>query len=307
MEAGLHFRKVSKRIGSKQLVDEVSFSVYPGEVFGLLGPNGAGKTTLIRLAVGLIAMTKGEIVIDGYSLKKSFSHAIEQVGAIIETPVFYDFLTGYQNLVHYANLSGRVSKDRIDEIVDRLNMESFIHAKTRTYSLGMKQRLGIAQALLHQPTVLILDEPTNGLDPVGIRELRKTLRYLAEREKVAVLVSSHLLAEMEMMCDRVGIISKGRMVSVRNLEGDDIKNRLFEVNLPQQAFDVIHEKFPEVDLEVTKRVLKIQADAQMTALINESLVKAGIAVYGIAAENRRLEDLFMEDTDDALSGPINME
>lgn len=153
LEAGLHFRNVSKRIRSKPLVENVSFSVYPGEVFGLLGPNGAGKTTLIRLAVGLITMSQGEIIIDGHSLRESFSQAIQRVGAIVETPAFYDFLTGYQNLVHYANLSDRVERERIDELVERLNMGNYIYSKVGTYSLGMKQRLGIAQAMLHRPSV----------------------------------------------------------------------------------------------------------------------------------------------------------
>lgn len=307
MEAGLHFRNVSKQIGSKKVVEGISFSVYPGEVFGLLGPNGAGKTTLIRLAVGLISMTRGEILIDGYPLREAFTKAIDRVGAIIETPEFYEFLTGYQNLIHYANLSGRVDKARINEMVRRLNMESYIHAKTGTYSLGMKQRLGIAQALMHRPSVLILDEPTNGLDPLGIRELRETLRYLAGQERVAVLVSSHLLAEMEMMCDRVAILSKGQMVSVRSLTVGAVQNRLFEVDQPDQAFAIIHQKFPDALLQVTEQTLKIQADSQMTALINEILVKAGISVYGITIENRTLEDLFMEDTEDAGSRPINLE
>lgn len=209
----VHVHQLTKRIRNKTLVDRISFELFPGEVFGLLGPNGAGKTTTIRMIVGLIRMSEGDVTINGHSIRTNFREAISHIGAIVENPEMYKYMSGLHNLRHFARMTGRetVSEKRIAEIVQLVGLTSAIHDKVKTYSLGMRQRLGIAQALLHQPAVLILDEPTNGLDPAGIRDMRLLVRKLAEEEGIAVLVSSHLLAEMELLCDRFGIVMQGRM------------------------------------------------------------------------------------------------
>src|SRR3954470_2691442 len=212
---------VTKIIKGRTIIDSISFEVHKGEIFGFLGPNGAGKTTTIRMIVGLISISSGDIEIDGKSIKKDFEQAIKHVGAIVENPEMYKFLTGYQNLVHYARMIPGVSKERIDEVVRLVMLENRIDDKVKTYSLGMRQRLGIAQALLHKPSVLILDEPTNGLDPAGIRELRDYLRRLTRDEGISVVVSSHLLSEMELMCDRVAIIQNGKLIDVRLIREDE--------------------------------------------------------------------------------------
>ncbi|KAF0825520.1 Efflux ABC transporter, ATP-binding protein [Cytobacillus firmus] len=184
MDTLVEIQDVTKVIKGRTIIDSVSFDVKKGEVFGFLGPNGAGKTTTIRMLVGLIGITSGDIKILGSSIKTDFEKAVSHIGAIVENPEMYKFLSGYQNLIHYARMSKGVTKEKVDETVELVGLADRIHDKVRTYSLGMRQRLGLAQCLLHDPQILVLDEPTNGLDPAGIREIRDHLRMLArEREK----------------------------------------------------------------------------------------------------------------------------
>jgi ABC-2 type transport system ATP-binding protein len=214
----VQIKNVTKKIGKKVIIDNLTFDVRSGEVFGFLGPNGAGKTTTIKMLLGLMSITKGEMFIDGVDVEKDFEKAIAKVGGIVENPDLYKYLTGYQNLVHYLRMYPDIKKERIDEVIKISGLEKRIHDKVKTYSLGMRQRLGVAQALINSPKLLVLDEPTNGLDPAGIHELRAYLRKLAMEENVAVIVSSHLLSEMELMCDRVGIIQNGKLVRIQDMK-----------------------------------------------------------------------------------------
>lgn len=289
---------ITKRIGSKTIIDKLSFEVPRGEVFGFLGPNGAGKTTTIRMMVGLMSITEGDIRIGGYSIRTHFEQAIRHVGAIVENPEMYKFLSGYQNLVHYARMFPGIEEDRIQEVIDLVGMENRIHDKVKTYSLGMRQRLGIAQALLHKPSVLILDEPTNGLDPAGIRELRDHLRKLTREDGISVIVSSHLLAEMELMCDRVAIIQNGKLVDVRLIkefgQADGKQQVAFEVASMDQALTLAAEIGAQVNVSGDEIIMNL--DKQETAAWNKRFVEAGIAVYGIRAATKSLEDQFLEMT-----------
>ncbi|SFS71310.1 ABC transporter ATP-binding protein [Paenibacillus sp. BC26] len=210
-EPFVEVNNLTKQIRGKTIVHHISFHLNRGEVFGLLGPNGAGKTTTIRMMVGLIAMSDGDVRIGGSSIRSQFKEAIRHVGAIVENPELYKHLTGMQNLKQYARMGDGITQSRIEEVISLVGLASRIHDRVKTYSLGMRQRLGIAQALLHKPAVLILDEPTNGLDPAGIREMRGLVRKLAHEEGIAVMVSSHLLAEMEQLCDRFGVMMDGRL------------------------------------------------------------------------------------------------
>lgn len=204
---------VAKKIGSRMIVEDVTMSVNEGEIYGFLGPNGAGKTTTIRMIVGLIRPTKGSIRIVGHDIEKERSKAIREVGTIVENPETYSYLTGMQNLVHYARLAGIDNRHkRINEVAEIVGLTDRIHEKVRRYSLGMRQRLGLAQALLARPKLLVLDEPTNGLDPAGMREFRELMRRLADGG-MSVFVSSHLLSELEQMCHRVAIIKSGRIIA----------------------------------------------------------------------------------------------
>src|SRR5690606_556951 len=213
----VRLQDVTKKIGGRTIIDRISLEVYPGEVFGFLGPNGAGKTTTIRMLVGLMSITDGEVIIKGTNIAKNFEEAVRHIGGIVENPEMYKFLTGYQNLLHYARMVKGVTKERIQEVTELVGLGKRINDKVKTYSLGMRQRLGVAQALLHSPSILILDEPTNGLDPAGIREVRDYVRKLAREEGLSVIVSSHLLSEMEMMCDRIAIIQNGELVGVQKV------------------------------------------------------------------------------------------
>ena len=217
-KAIVQIKNVTKKIGKKVIIDDLTFDVHSGEVFGFLGPNGAGKTTTIKMLLGLMSITKGEMYIDGFNVEKDFEKAIAKVGGIIENPDLYKYLTGYQNLVHFWRMYPDIKRERIDEVIKIVGLEKRIHDKIKTYSLGMRQRLGVAQALLNSPKLLVLDEPTNGLDPAGIHELRNHLRTLAREENIAVIVSSHLLSEMELMCDRVGIIQNGKLVRIQDMK-----------------------------------------------------------------------------------------
>ena len=204
-----------KEYGRKKVVNNVTFSVFPGQIFGFVGPNGAGKSTTIKMITGLVHITSGDVRINGFSIKTSFTKAIKNVGAVVEMPQLYSYMSGLKNLKLFANFYGRSASKRIKEIVKLVGMENRIHDKVSTYSLGMKQRLGIAQALLNKPKLLILDEPTNGLDPNGIVEMRNILKVLAEKEKMAIIISSHNLAELEQTCDIIGLINNGKLIDTQ--------------------------------------------------------------------------------------------
>ncbi|GAB6988101.1 ABC transporter ATP-binding protein [Paenibacillus pini] len=286
---------VTKKVSSKTLVENVTLSIPPGQVFGFLGPNGAGKTTTIRMMVGLTSITQGDVIIDGISIKNQFEQAIINVGAIVENPEMYKFLTGYQNLRHFARMMSGITDERIHEVVQLVGLSKRIHEKVRTYSLGMRQRLGVAQAILHRPKLLILDEPTNGLDPQGIRDLRDYLRQLCREEGTTVFVSSHLLSEMELMCDSVAIIQNGRLIDVRVLKDENSNESTtadvaFEVDQPQQMVDILGMGI------IRDQTVILQLGKEDIAVTNARLVQSGIKVYGIETVTRSLEDQFLEMT-----------
>ncbi|HMM06898.1 MAG TPA: ABC transporter ATP-binding protein [Clostridiales bacterium] len=300
----VQLRNATKRIGNKNIVDNLSFDIPAGEVFGFLGPNGAGKTTTIRMMVGLIKISQGDIVINGHSIAKDFSKAIRNVGAIVENPDLYKYLTGYQNLKHYARMVPGVSKARINEMVEIVGLKDRIHDKVKTYSLGMRQRLGIAQALLHRPPLLILDEPTNGLDPAGIHELRNYLKRLAHEEGVAVFVSSHLLSEMELMCDRVGVLQNGKLVSIQSIKDFVHKGGSSRVCVTVEPAQT--EQVKRLIATLNKTVLSaehpgqllIQMNKDEIPMVNKLLMDAGVQVYSIQMQEQTLEDKFLEITED---------
>lgn len=298
MGAVVELENVTKTIKRRKIIDDLSFSVNAGEVFGFLGPNGAGKTTTIRMIVGLIGMTSGEIKICGKSVGKEYENAISHVGAIVENPELYKFLSGYQNLQQAARLSKGVTKEKIDEIAALVGLTDRIHDKVKTYSLGMRQRLGIAQSLLHDPKILILDEPTNGLDPAGIREIRDYLRRLAEKKNLAIIVSSHLLSEMEMMCDRIAIIQKGKLINIQNVSSDetesDKKTYFCDVDNRNKAIKVLarngiqavkHDKGVQIYLETGE-----VPDALRLLLENDLLI------FEMRPVKKSLEEKFLEIT-----------
>jgi ABC-2 type transport system ATP-binding protein len=301
MNTIVKLQNVSKVIKGKKIIDDLSFDVFEGEVFGFLGPNGAGKTTTIRMIVGLMNITEGDVVISGKSIKKDFEGAIASVGAIVENPELYKFMSGYKNLQHFARMQKGITKERINEVVELVGLTDRIHDKVKTYSLGMRQRLGLAQCLLHRPKILILDEPTNGLDPAGIREIRAYIRKLAQEEGMAVIVSSHLLSEMEMMCDRIGIIQKGKLVDVQNVrdfvDGEELVYQ-FEVDDEQKANEVMKVFTPALPFEVKGNKLQVGLKKEQVPQLIKSFVEDGVEIYSVMPVAKTLEDRFLEITNE---------
>ncbi|MEC5424667.1 ABC transporter ATP-binding protein [Virgibacillus sp. C22-A2] len=291
---------VKKTIGKKEIIKGLSFTINKGEVFGFIGPNGAGKTTTIRMMVGLMGLTDGDVHILGNSIKTNFKEAAQEVGAIVENPEMYPFMTGWQNLMHYARMMPGISQERLKEVISLVGLENPIKEKVGKYSLGMRQRLGIAQALLHNPSILILDEPTNGLDPAGIREIRQYIRRLAEQENVAVIISSHLLSEIELMCDRIGIIKNGELVAIQSVNGgvdsdlETLNQQIkMEVTPLNQAIDLI-KKHHNIDATTASNSLSFTSEKESIPLIIQTLVNHNISIYQIGISKSTLEDKFFD-------------
>ncbi|MED1468359.1 ABC transporter ATP-binding protein [Bacillus salipaludis] len=299
MESIVELKDVTKIIKGRKIIDQISFQVNKGEVFGFLGPNGAGKTTTIRMIVGLMGITSGDITIGGASIKSNFEDAVRHIGAIVENPEMYKFLSGYKNLVHYARMSKGITKEKIDEVVKLVGLTDRIHDKVKTYSLGMRQRLGLAQCLLHDPEVLILDEPTNGLDPAGIREIRDYLRLLAREKNMAVIVSSHLLSEMEMMCDRIGIIQNGRLIDVQLVQefvqGNEVTYEL-EVIPSEKASTIIQNHYSDVRVSHSRNGISLELAKEEIPNLIKLLVEGDVQVFGVKEVAKTLEDRFLEVT-----------
>ncbi|WP_059173174.1 ABC transporter ATP-binding protein [Bacillus sp. FJAT-27445] len=296
----LEVQSLTKKIKNKVIVNDVSFSVEKGEIFGLLGPNGAGKTTIIRMIVSLIGRTQGNVIVNGFNLDTHFKESMSEIGAIVENPEFYKYLSGYKNLKHYANMAkAKVTEERIQEVTKLAGIEHAIHQKVKTYSLGMRQRLGVAQALLHNPSLLILDEPTNGLDPQGIREFREYLQSIA-KEGISVLVSSHLLSEMQLMCDRFAIIEQGKLIHISSInqlhdDGKDVQTVLFVVNNLEAAMQILRENDLGNEMKIVgEDQFSINLDKEATAEANKLLVTNDISVYAINQVTASLEDRFLE-------------
>ena len=310
MAIALKIEHVNKSYGKKQILHDVCLETNTGEVFGFLGPNGAGKTTLIKLIVGLTTIDDGTISVCGADIEKEFEKAMANIGGIVENPELYKYMTGMQNLKQYANMRKGVTKERIDEVVELVGLSNRINEKVSKYSLGMRQRLGLAQALLHKPKVLILDEPTNGLDPAGIKQLRDILKNVAHNEDVCVFVSSHLMSEMELMCDRVGIIVRGTVKSVQTIDemiksvNNDIVTYTFRVNDIVAAKNILQDKYPNYILcdeqgnSFKLEVPKEGADDAVADVISY-FVGEGARIYEVQRnENRSLEEAFIELTDE---------
>lgn len=323
METAIKLEQVGKQFGKRKVVDGLSLETRCGEVFGFLGPNGAGKTTTIKMIVGMIDIDEGSITICGADAKKEFEKAMTNVGAIVENPEMYRYMTGLQNLQQYARMRKGVTKERIREVVELVGLSNRIHEKVSKYSLGMRQRLGVAQALLHHPRVLILDEPTNGLDPAGIRQLRDILKNLAHTEGICVMVSSHLMSEMQLMCDRVGIIVNGRLLQVTSVEelvqrvngagtfryhvsdaglAEALLTAKAQSSQQEDGTEAGKEQPDEKGLEISRidahhleLTIPGQEKEEMLAAVNEALIAGGVRLYTAApVESQRLEDAFIE-------------
>lgn len=307
-EIVLSVQHVKKKIGKKWIIKDVTFEVKAGEIFGFLGPNGAGKTTTIRMLVNLIRPTEGTINICGYDVTKQPEKALAYVGSIVENPEMYPYLTGWENLEHFARMQPGVDEKRIQEVTEIVRLDERIHDKVSKYSLGMRQRLGIAQALLGRPKLLILDEPTNGLDPKGIRDMRIFIRELAA-QGMAVFVSSHLLSEIQLLCDRVAIVGRGSVIAVGGVTElvEDTQHLVIWELEPQVQGEQILQSISSIqvlDLESSNldndTAASLRPNSIITATPEEdisttiaTLVQAGIQIHNVRKLSPTLEQLFL--------------
>lgn len=299
MKKLLECQNLYKSFGKKQILKDVSFEIDEGDILAFIGPNGSGKTTTIKLILGLQSIDKGKVTINGFDVKKNFVKSIEKVGAIVESPDTYMYLTGWQNLKLTANLYKDVSDEKIKEIVKLVDLEGRINDKVSKYSLGMRQRLGIARALINEPNVLILDEPTNGLDPEGIKDLRNLLKKLA-KEGLGILISSHNLAELESFCNKVLIIDNGTII-----ETSEVKE--FKNNGNKYTFNVSNTKDLDIEgiYEVAKDKFSYNGEKEDIASIIKTLVKKNIDVYEVKMEELTLEEAFLKKTGGKKNDKVN--
>ena len=294
----LSVQGVTKIYGERAAVNNVSFDIKEGEIYGLIGQNGAGKTTIIKVISGLAKPTSGNVYICSYNIQTDFEKAVSNLGGIIENPELYSYMSGLDNLKYYASLYKNISKNRIDEVVSLMGMDNRIQDKVKTYSLGMKQRVGIAQALLHNPKLLILDEPTNGLDPNGIKEMRNFLKKLASNG-ISILISSHILAEMELICDKIGIIDNGMIIENKTM--DELQQGLnskiqisIKVDYPNYAGKILYDNNPNASIYCVGNRVVIEGTNDDIPIFTSLLIKKGISIYGISTIYKKLEDIFME-------------
>jgi ABC-2 type transport system ATP-binding protein len=300
--AVLELSHVSKRIGKRLIIDDISMTVEPGEIYGFLGPNGAGKTTTIRMIMALASPTQGNIKVLGHDIHTERRQALAQVGTIVENPETYSYLTGRQNLLHYARLAGIENPSkRIEEVGEIVNLKARLGDKVKRYSLGMRQRLGVAQALLAKPKLLVLDEPTNGLDPAGMREFREMMRNLAN-DGMSVFVSSHLLSEIQLMCDRVAVLKEGRIIAERRV--DELVSGvqsgvLIEVNDVSAALAALQASGSEgASAQVSDDThLRVSAPSSEVPGLVRALVGANLDIFSIEPIRDTLEEAFLQMTE----------
>ncbi len=279
-------------------VDNIDLCVERGDIFGFLGPNGAGKSTTIRMILGLIHPTSGRVAIAGHDLHRDRLVALRKVGAFVEAPAFYPFLTGRRNLEIFADLSGGVPRTEMDRVVAQVGLRERVDEPVKVYSHGMRQRLGIAACLLPRPELLVLDEPTDGLDPHGVRETREVIQRLAREEGLTIFLSSHMLSEVENLCNRVAILERGVVIMRGELRELERQHRrvLVTVDRPAQAAQLLREKLRVEAAPFGDDMLILAPGTADSAAVNGALVHAGFAVRTVAPEPAWLDRLFLEKT-----------
>ena len=303
----LQVRNLNKSFGRRHIIKDLSFDLNEGEVLGFIGPNGSGKTTTIKMIMGFLHSDSGEIIINGVNVRKDYEKAMARIGGIVENPEMYTYLSGRKNLQMYARIHDGVPEERIDEVLNLVGMSARADEKVKSYSLGMKQRIGLALALVHSPNILILDEPTNGLDPEGIKDLRSILKRLAHEKGCAIMVSSHLLSEMELMCDRVIIINNGEVQGERTIgeevsaaadaesKGTEEFKYFFETPDAKRAEEILSTSICKV-LYVGTEGITLGAEKDAVPEIIKELVTGGVALTEVRRVHSSLEDEFINIT-----------
>lgn len=293
----LVIENVKKSIKKKEIIKGISFNINEGEILGFLGPNGAGKSTTLRMIVGLSSPSEGKIEICGNSITRNFVNAMSNVGCIIEGPDLYNYMSGMGNLEMLASMNKNVTQKDIMDAVELVGMENRVYDKVSTYSLGMKQRLGLAQSLLHHPKLLVLDEPTNGLDPAGINEFRNIIKTLATEKKIAVLISTHLMSEVELMCHKVSIINNGEIL--KNAVIDELlsSGEVFWVLNNSEKGKNLLKKAYGIEAKIVNEKLEATIDLSILEKINSSMINEGLQLKYTDKKNKTLEELFLSLTE----------
>lgn len=294
----LELKNVSKSFGKRKIIDNLNLEVEEGEIYGFLGPNGSGKTTTIKMILRLINSDSGEIKVNGYDTKKQFEKAMECIGAIVENPDLYKYMSGIDNLRLHARIRN-IDEKRIKEVLELVELKGREKDKVGKYSLGMKQRLGLALTLLHKPKVLILDEPTNGLDPAGIKKLRDILKEISHKEGVAVFVSSHILSEMQLMCDRVAVLDNGKIVKVEKIsDTNEEKEEVVEIKVRniEKAIKILKEEF-NLDVKIENNKINITVRTEKLPEVIKKLAIADTEIQLVIPKEHTLEDIFFDATE----------
>ena len=287
----IRLEHLSKTLGRRRALDDVTLEIPAGEIFGLLGHNGAGKSTLLGLLLGQLHPTRGEAFIRGISVQRQRLRALQRVGAIFETPAFFDYLSGWNNLRNLLSYSGPVSRGEIEDVVRFVGLENRIHEPVRVYSHGMKQRLALAQALLPRPDVVLLDEPAQGLDPEGIQEMRRLIQQRNREHGMTVLLSSHLLPEVEQLCSRVAILNQGRLVFQGHWSELAQARKQFRLRLNDwEKARVAMEKCRVI--LVGQEIVELRAETDIADLIAE-LVRSGVRIHAVEPLREDLEELYL--------------
>lgn len=298
MEYAIETIGLTKIYKGYKAVNNLTIHVPKGKIYGFLGKNGAGKTTTIRMIMGLIKPNSGKIKIFGRDIDNDHKWAAMNIGSIVETPGFYENLTAKDNLAVTAELYG-VDKRRIEEVLDIVELKNIEKKKVKEFSLGMKQRLGIANALIHSPGILILDEPTNGLDPAGIKEMREFLKKLSVEQGISILISSHILSEIQLLADYIGIIDQGSLIEeadISTVASEDQSHLQIEVDKPEEALELL--SYMKFKYKMEDGRIKVYCDAENNSQINRSLVMKGLNVNSLTPVYHSLEERFLTVTSD---------
>jgi len=293
----LRTTNLSKKYKDKDVITDVNMNIKKGEIYGFLGPNGAGKTTIMKMILNLVKPSVGEIEVFGEKLNNKVYETLKRLGSIIEYPVFYDKLTGRENLELHCEYMGYYDKDAIDKVLDLLNLKGIENKQVKDFSLGMKQRLGIARAIITKPELLILDEPINGLDPIGIKEMRDTLKMLNKEYNITILISSHILGEIEQIADTIGIINDGRLIKEVSMESIREKNTEYIEILTKDCIRAAY--ILENDLHISNfkvidnALIRIYDQKLSQKDISKALILNEVEIEAISRKNNTLEDYFL--------------
>ncbi|NFH70301.1 ABC transporter ATP-binding protein [Clostridium botulinum] len=294
----LEIKNLHKTLGSTEVIKGINLSIKQGEIFGFLGPNGAGKTTTIRMLVGLIKPTNGEIRICGYDLNKNKEKALKNVGAVVENPELYKYLSGRENIMQIARIRS-VSKKEVEKVIKLVGLEKRIDDKVSKYSLGMKQRLGLAVALIGSPKLLILDEPTNGLDPTGILEFREIIKKASKEKEISVFISSHILSEIQNLCDKVAFINEGKIKSIEKMDNKGIYQGKDDIILKTKSpvnivIDIIKTLPYVIRSKENGEEIILLIEKDMTSKLIKKLVSENIEICEVYKNKQELEERYIE-------------